>query len=284
MAYLPRFSLTTNGYVISDRMIETIRSYDFSVTISLDGPKEIHDRLRVDKDDLGTWDAVDRNIKAITEMGIVPEFECTYTNEHYRSGIDLVTLMDYFYDNYQCNTLHCPVVIAHDNSNYYIPLDTVEDLYKQAIKYSVQNLAQGIPNSISMVTRLLNSLSTKTKICHYCPAGNSTFTVSGNGNIYACFMLMEGAGCGVGNVNKAESGLSYNDTIIELINNADKDQNQACKNCWCQAICFGCLGEDIARSKQTIKRSAIPGQSDLCDHKRSIYEAFLMSTAETYLR
>ena len=55
LTYLPRFGLTTNGYIISGRVFQLLRKYKFSVTISLDGPKEIHDKLRVSINDSGTY-------------------------------------------------------------------------------------------------------------------------------------------------------------------------------------------------------------------------------------
>jgi uncharacterized protein len=254
------------------------------VTVSLDGPKEIHDRLRVGKNDSGTYNAIVENIKAIIGMGIIPEFECTYTGEHYRSGIDLVALMDFFYDNYQCRTLHCPMVIAEPNSRWFIPLEAATELYVDAIRYSMRNLAQKTAKSLSVATRLLNSLATKTPICHYCPAGKSTLTINADGNIYSCFMLMRGTGFCLGNVNGEEHGLGHPDSIGTLLEDANKWQNPACRDCWAQSLCFGCLGEDLAREGPGVHRSAIPGRSSLCDFKRRLMEVFLVSSAEVYLQ
>ena len=44
-----RFSLTTNGTLLSDEKIHYLVAHDFSVVISLDGNKESHDRYRVFK-------------------------------------------------------------------------------------------------------------------------------------------------------------------------------------------------------------------------------------------
>ena len=157
LPYLPRFGLTTNGKFLSSRMLRILRTHEFGVTISLDGPREIHDRLRVGKDDSGTYDAILENARAIIDLGIVPEFECTYTGEHLKSGIDLTTLMDFFYDTFGCRTLHCPMVMANLNTPWFLPLEAATALYADAIRYSVRNLAHGIPKSISVATRFLQS-------------------------------------------------------------------------------------------------------------------------------
>lgn len=280
LPYLPRFGLTTNSYALSSRMLEIIRTYNFSISISLDGPKEVHDRLRISKKGLGSYDAIINNISAITDMGIVPEFECTYTGEHYRLGISIKDLMDFFYDSFQCRTLHCPMVITEPNNSLFISLETATALYADAIRYSINNLMQKIPKSISVATRLLNSLKAGTAIEHYCPAGMSSMTVNADGNIYACFMLMCGAGFCLGNVNGEHHSYGEPDSIRDLLLQADKGQNQACQDCWAQSLCFGCIGEDIAREGSMTHRSAVPGISGLCDFKRKLIEAFLVSVAE----
>ena len=279
---LPIFSLTTNGYVIDRHMFEIINKYGFRVSISLDGPKEIHDRLRIDKSLKGTYDAIEKNIKALIDKGIKPEFECTYTNEHERCGFNLIALMDYFYDNFDCHVLHCPIVVAGPDTPWFVPIESCLELYADAIRYSIKNLAQNIPKSISIAARLLNSMSTKSPICHYCPAGQSTITINADGNVYACFMLMHGPEFCMGNVNKQEDEKRQSYLIDALIKNADKQQNPACQNCWAQPLCYGCIGDDFQREGYKIFRSEISGQSDLCDFKRSINEIFLKSITESY--
>lgn len=284
LPYLPRFGLTTNGYAIDSSVFRMLRTYDFSVTVSLDGPKEIHDRLRTDREGSGTYDAILENTKIIIDMGIVPEFESTFTDEHHRMGIEPVSLMDFFYDNFKCHTLHCPIVTAKPGSRWFVSLEIASELYADAIRYSVNNLANEIPKSISVASRLLSSLATKTPICHYCPAGQSSLTVNADGNIYACFMLVLGEGSCLGNVNGEQHGFGDPVSIDSLLRNGDKWQNAACRDCWAQSLCFGCLGEDLVRGEPPLNRSAVPGQSSLCDFKREMIKAFLVSAAELYLQ
>jgi len=284
MPYLPRFGLTTNGYIISSRMFDLLRRYNFSVSVSTDGPKMIHDKFRISKEHSGTFDAVANNIRSIIRMGIIPEFECTYTSEHYRMGIDLAALMDFFYDNFGCRTLHCPMVIAESNSPLPVPLNTAVRLYSDAIRYSIHNLMDGVPKSISIATRLLNNLTNRIPIYHYCPAGKSSITVNADGNIYACFMLMRGRGFCFGNVNGNCHEFGNPNVIGILLENADKWKDPDCQSCWAKSLCFGCLGEDIARGGTAIQRSVILGQSGICDSKRKLIEVFLMSVADAYVR
>lgn len=283
LSYLPRFGLTTNGYAISNRMFEIFQKYNFSVSVSLDGPKEIHDRLRISRMGLQTYDAIVKNIKKLINISIVPEFECTYTGEHWREGIDLIRLMDFFHDNFRCQTLHCPLVITNPNHPLFISLKTASKLYTDAIRYSIENLSSGITNSISIATRLLNSLTNKIPIQQYCPAGKSLLTINADGNVFACFMLMNGMDYCLGNVNREDSKFRRSNRIITLLEDANKWQNPTCCKCWAQSLCFGCIGEDLGREKLLSFRSVDLDQSGTCDYKRKLVEVFLISVAETYI-
>ena len=53
-----RFTLTTNGMLIDDEIIDFSNREMSNVVLSLDGRKEIHDRYRVDYAGNGSWDKV----------------------------------------------------------------------------------------------------------------------------------------------------------------------------------------------------------------------------------
>lgn len=284
LSHLPKFGLTTNCYAMSKEMLQILCKYEFSVSVSLDGPKEIHDHLRVSQRGIGTYDAIVENIGKMIDIGISPEFECTYTAEHYRKGYDLVALMDFFYDTFRSRTLHAPMVISDPGNPWFISLDIATKLYSEAIRYSIFNLIHNTPKSISIATRLLNSMATQTPITYYCPAGKALITINADGNIFACFMLMHGKGFCLGNVNGQAHKYGAPDIISNLLKEANKWQNPDCQNCWARSLCFGCLGEDLSRENSVIHRSSVTGVSKLCDFKRALIEVFLKSVANAQIQ
>lgn len=58
-------SLQTNGTLLNDAWCRFLKSHDFMVGISLDGPKEIHDRYRRDRKGGGTFDEVLRGLRLL---------------------------------------------------------------------------------------------------------------------------------------------------------------------------------------------------------------------------
>jgi uncharacterized protein len=60
-------SLQTNGTLLTSEWCQFLKKHNFMVGISLDGPKEIHDRYRRDRKGNGTFDQVMRGLKLLKE-------------------------------------------------------------------------------------------------------------------------------------------------------------------------------------------------------------------------
>lgn len=72
LANVPELELVvqTNGTLIDDNWVRTLRAYDVAVGISLDGPPEIHDRQRVDHAGRGSYANVVRGTDCLRAGGI----------------------------------------------------------------------------------------------------------------------------------------------------------------------------------------------------------------------
>lgn len=65
-------SMTTNGLLLDAEWIKILLEFKVDVTVSIDGPKEIHDRRRIDFKGRGTFDGVEASIKRLLQAGKVP--------------------------------------------------------------------------------------------------------------------------------------------------------------------------------------------------------------------
>jgi len=65
-----RNSLQTNGTLLTDEWCRFLKRHHFMVGISLDGPKEIHDRYRRDCRGRGSFDGVMRGLKLLQKHGV----------------------------------------------------------------------------------------------------------------------------------------------------------------------------------------------------------------------
>lgn len=67
----PTFTITTNGTLLNDEIMQFLVEHEFLVMISLDGPKEVHDRYRVytgNDHRKGSFDTVMKNIDRFKEL------------------------------------------------------------------------------------------------------------------------------------------------------------------------------------------------------------------------
>ncbi len=63
-------ALQTNGTLLTDDWCAFLRKHEFTVGLSLDGPREIHDRYRRDRAGRGTFDAVMRGLGLLKKHGV----------------------------------------------------------------------------------------------------------------------------------------------------------------------------------------------------------------------
>jgi uncharacterized protein len=63
-------ALQTNGTLLDDEWCQFLAKHDFLVGLSIDGPRDIHDRYRLDKQQAGTFDAVMRGLRLLRKHGV----------------------------------------------------------------------------------------------------------------------------------------------------------------------------------------------------------------------
>ena len=63
-------SLQTNGTLLDDEWCRFLKQHGFMVGISLDGPREVHDRYRHDRAGNGTFDSVMRGLRLLKKHGV----------------------------------------------------------------------------------------------------------------------------------------------------------------------------------------------------------------------
>lgn len=103
------FTITTNGTIIDEKIAQLFYQHFSEISISIDGPKEIHDRHRCDKNGRGSFDRVMHTIDYLNKRGIDNlRYRMTFSPENvnqlaesiivlYNSGIKgVVAVPDFF--------------------------------------------------------------------------------------------------------------------------------------------------------------------------------------------
>ena len=85
-------SLQTNGTLLDEEWCAFLKKEGFMVGISLDGPREIHDRYRHDRSGNGTFDAVMRGLKLLQKHKVEYNVMASVARETARRPLDVYRL------------------------------------------------------------------------------------------------------------------------------------------------------------------------------------------------
>lgn len=239
---LPEFGLVTNGTVYSEEIADTIRKFNISVTISVDGPLNVHDQMRIYKSGSGTHEQICNNISKFRDKTVhINAAEVTYNSCHEKCCCSVIDTVKYIKDELNIPNVHIvPVSTSDPNlkiTNRDSFISSVSDVF-EAIKTQKKDY------SYTYISRIFQSLKLRKANKYLCEAGISSFSISCKGDIYPCFMFTDVKEYKMGNVFDTVSPfesqlfLRKQSTFKEF----SKYKYPKCKNCYINRICSGCLG------------------------------------------
>ena len=253
-----RFSITTNGTLLSDEIIEFLNTYNFSVIVSIDGPKEIQDSLRPLSSGKGSFDIMYPKLKKLAASR-KNSLAVRATVTHYNPRI--TGLIDFFRDigtvshfapvSYSGN---CDIELTR--SDFTILMEEYEKLLGRLMKFDESNFP------VWEYLRMVNIIDRKKCRVFGCGIG-TMLTVDADGNFYPCHRFVGEEELILGNL---DSGI---DTAkISHILGATVDKREGCSTCWARYICGGgCMYE--AHAAGSIYG---PPPQEICDLYKRIIE------------
>lgn len=255
---MPVFTMVTNGFSISDTLIQIITDYDIRLTLSMDGAKEVHDQLRVTKEGKGTFEQIQKNLLRLRQAGIEPVMiEATYTTLHQKYGLSKSMVEKQIIEITGVKNIFLADCIG--DTDYAIDLSS---------KKKIPELEQ-IAVSQERETEISIDLIQHKKIVPYhCPAGFLDITLTPDGKLYPCHMFLEDeSNCmaefkdGVWNLEK------YKETK-EQLKHYDKIHKADCLDCWSRWLCRDCVAIEKKYSKDTFQQE--------CKIKKKEIEKYLL--------
>lgn len=93
------FTITTNGVLVDGEIADFLARNEVALAISLNGPRDEHDRLRVSPDSSGTYEIIVNNMRKLKEK--YPEYFAQYCDVIvcYDYGSDLLEMARFFDEN-----------------------------------------------------------------------------------------------------------------------------------------------------------------------------------------
>ena len=265
-----KLGMVSNGTVVNQRLIGLINKYNINITISLDGPAIVNDKMRIFRDGSGTEKCISENIKLLREETGQPSLiEATYHRGHEESKIKIKDIISYGKNKFGINNFHI-MPVSGSEEDFYSLLDRSEFVN------SISDLI-GINNNCNlpvhdMIKHVINTLTNK-KICKYlCEAGLSVLSVSTKGNVYPCFMLIDQEEYNMGNIN--DDNLFNSQRFLKIKNELSKFSKfeyYKCKDCFNNTICHGCIGSNYFETGNIYEQS-----DDNCNMYKQITEKVII--------
>ncbi|MDQ0089909.1 uncharacterized protein J2T12_003322 [Paenibacillus anaericanus] len=248
------FNITTNGTVLTDKIIEYLELHNVSLMISLDGPREVQDKnRRFASRDVGTFDKIISNLEAVKSkypeyykkisfnavMDPQNDFNCS--SEFFSSE---EVLKDSFINASALNT-------EYSENELATPDSFIEKWSYEVFKLFLSKLGR---LDEKWVSKLVNSHFDRIKVnmhekrkpsnflpetVHHggpCIPGAQRLFMNVHGNFYPCERVSElSQAMNLGNVDE---GFDI-ENARKLLNIGNLTENE-CKNCWNFRFCTLC--------------------------------------------
>lgn len=234
---LPRFGIVTNLTVLNQSMLATFKDLDMVVVVSLDGPEEVHDKLRLTSSNKPTHKIVTNNLHKLIAENIPIEIEATFTRLHLEHHLSIVDLLRYF-SYWNPRKIHIASVISKTSDRLGFYADNtwryVNHLELEALNYVISELEKGNFVPYGLFIETISTLKSKDHEL-FCPAGASNLAISADGDFYACHMLTN-------NTRYRFNGDQVNSEkeLFGLI--LSKKDFLECRSCWAKKWCKVCIG------------------------------------------
>ena len=236
------YSITTNGTILNEEIIQIFKENNFAILLSIDG-YDNEFNLRKFKDGSKSVHRVLENIEWFKKESIGIEIRATLVNEN-----------PYIYETFKFfEELNIPfnLVFAYSSANkihHYanynkenlerirIQLDNLLDFYVERVNNN-QPIYNNTFNVFSRTLRFRNIRGIS------CSAGLNYFTITANGDIFSCAHFINDKKYAIGNIT---DGIIDKSKYIPVdISNIDE-----CKECWIKYLCTGgCFAQKISYEK-----------------------------------
>lgn len=230
-----RFTLTTNGILIDDDVIEFANKEMSNVVLSLDGRKEIHDRYRVDYAGNGSWDRIVPKFQKLVEArgGKNYYMRGTFTHRNPDFLEDVKTMLELGFKELSME----PVVCAEGDAARLTDedLEIVKKQYEDLAALMIEHDRKGDPFTFYHYMIDLKGGPCIYKRISGCGAGTEYMAVTPWGDLYPCHQFVGDDKFLLGNI---WDGVK-NQAIREEFFKCNVYTREECRNCWARLYCSG---------------------------------------------
>ena len=230
-----RFTLTTNGVLLNDEIIQFLNKEMSNVVLSLDGRKEVNDRMRPFRTGKGSYDLIVPKFQQLAESRNQTNYYVrgTFT----RNNLDFSEDVKHFAD-LGFKQMSIEPVVGPDEDPYSIREQDLpkimEEYDKLALEY-IKREKEGKGFNFFHFMIDLEQGPCVYKRLSGCGSGTEYLAVTPWGDFYPCHQFVGNEEFLMGNV---DDGIVRND-IAEEFGNCNVYSKEKCRNCFARFYCSG---------------------------------------------
>lgn len=268
-----RFTLTTNGLLIDDDVIDFCNREMGNVVLSLDGRKETHDRLRVSRSGKGSYDLIIDKFKKMADARGQKDYYMRGTYTHYNTDFskDILHMADLGFKELSIE----PVVCSPDEPYALQPSDlpVLKEQYEILATEMLRRYRKGNGFTFYHFMINLDSGPCIVKRISGCGVGTEYMAVTPTGDLYPCHQFVGDTDFLLGNVYDGVT----NREVLKQFEECNVYSHKECEDCFAKLYCSGGCAANAYHTTGSVN-----GVYDFgCElHRKRIECAIMLKVAE----
>ena len=272
-----RFTLTTNGMLIDQEVIDFANREMSNVVLSLDGRKEIHDALRVDYQGRGSYDRIVPLFQELVRQRGNRQYYMrgTFTHRNPDFTKDLFHMADLGFTELSMEPVVCPeddpAALTDED------IEIVKKEYEILAMDMLRRQAEGHP-----ITFYHYMIDLEAGPCIYkrlsgCGSGTEYMAVTPWGDLYPCHQFVGDEKYRLGSVFEGVT----NTELRESFRACNAYAREECRDCWARLYCSGGCAANAYHASGDIRGIYRKG----CELFRKRMEcAIMMKVAQSHMQ
>ncbi len=244
-----RFTLTTNGMLIDDDVIDFANREMSNVVLSLDGRKEIHDRYRVDYAGNGSWEKIVPKFRKLVEArgGKNYYMRGTFTHANPDFLNDIKVMLDLGFTELSMEPVVCAKGDPSELTDEDMPI--VKEQYEKLAELMLQKDKEGKPFTFYHYMIDLTGGPCIYKRISGCGSGTEYMAVTPWGDLYPCHQFVGDEKFRLGDI---WNGVDNTDIQNDFLS-CNVYAREECHDCWAKLYCSGGCAANAYHATGSIK-------------------------------
>lgn len=268
-----RFTVTTNGVLLNDEIMDFCNKEMGNVVLSLDGRKETHDRLRITRKNTGSYDMIIDKFKKFAQSRNQKDYYMRGTYTHFNTDFskDVIHMADEGFKELSIEPVVCDP--SEDYALKESDLPVLKEQYEILANEMLRRYRKGNGFTFYHYMIDLDAGPCIVKRVSGCGVGTEYMAVTPDGELYPCHQFVGDEKFLLGDI---WNGVK-NKNVLEQFENCNVYSHKECKDCFAKLYCSGGCAANAYHSTGSVSGVYEFG----CElHRKRIECAVMLKVAE----